>query len=301
MAAMAVHETRQTSTKAGARLREEVLRRRCPLGFTLIELLVSIAIIVILLSIGLLSFRQIAQESILAQAKNAVVTYAQMARSYALANHIETMLVVNPFNGRLEIWYLNPPVQGGDWDPLSSGVTGVNDEKTDGYAFAPVLDPGAALPLRGDGVPAAAVHPIDYENRDLADGEANLDNLTWAAFCFDEEGQLVRRTRRIATRTCYYRDGTPRPFPNRLEADASPNLAVSPLVEASDTPITSAPGFVISDTSRMELVLSPPGTVTAASLVNDWLRQTRDGGAYRTFAENLVLNRYSGQELVGAR
>ncbi len=298
---MATHDIEQASMKAVDRPDADVLRHRRLLGFTLIELLVSISIIVILLSMGLLTFRQIAQGAILAQAKNSVVTYAQVTRSYAMANHVETMLVVNPFNGRLEVWYLNPPSHGGDWDPLSSGVGGVNDEKTEGYAFAPVLDPGASLPMRGDGVPAAAVQPIAYENRDLAEGAANLDNLTWAAFCFDEEGQLVRRTRRIATRTYYYRDGTQRPFPNRLREDATPNLVVSPLVEASDTPITSAPGFVISDTSRMELVLTPPGTVTPASLVNDWLRQTRDGGAYRAFADSLVLNRYSGQELVGAR
>ncbi|MBN2561188.1 MAG: prepilin-type N-terminal cleavage/methylation domain-containing protein [Phycisphaerae bacterium] len=275
--------------------------RGVPTGFTLAEVLVGVVIVAILLSITGLAFRGLTESSVLAQARNAVVTYAQVARSYAMANHIETMLVVNSYNGRFEIWHLNPPPQGGRWDPLSSGDSSNPAElhKTDGYMLAPVLDASARMPLDGDGRPAAVVNPIDYEDRPTtgSDADQDLDNLMWAAFCFDENGQLVIRTRRIATRRYFLDDGeTPNPNANRLE-DGSPNLRLNPLVDGDDTPITSTSGFVISDFSKMRSVLDED-YVTPQELA-DWLQQTRPGGRYEKAAATVVLNRFSGDQLGG--
>ncbi len=270
-------------------------------AFTLMEWMVVMAIIAILFSIAGMAFRGAAAGSVMAQAKNALITYTQVARSYAVANHIETMLVVNPHNGRFEIWYLNPPADGGPWDPQSGGDPLVDPTTTaiDGYAFAPVLDTAAKLPQTPKDVPAAIVSPIDYDQRPLANNDNNYDNLTWAAFCFDEEGQLVIRTRRIATRTYLHRSGAFDPTANRLEIDASPDLTRSPLVDANDSLITSTRGFVISDAPKMKQALG--GFFTPATLVNDWLKKTRKGEYYRPFAETIVLNRFSGQQLTGAR
>lgn len=273
-------------------------RRRS--AFTLVELLVVMAIIAVLLSIGGLTWRKLSESSVLAQARNAVLTYAEVARSYAIANHIETMLVVNPRNGRFEIWRLNPPTHGGAWDPLS-------ETHSDGYAFAPVLDTSARLPLNGNKEPAAVVCPIDYDDPTYRptsgplDVERYMDAFRWPAFCFDEDGHLVIRTRRIATRTYYYPDGTPRPNPNRVR-DGSPDrslLQSGALVIGGvdgDTPITSTRGFVISDLSKMKLVVNTQ-TVTPTELVDNWLLLTRPGERYASFAATVVLNRFSGGQL----
>jgi prepilin-type N-terminal cleavage/methylation domain-containing protein len=280
-------------------------RRR---AFTLLEWLISITIIGILASLSTLLFRKAAEGSVMAQARNAVITYAQVARGYAIANHIETMLVVNPLNGRFEVWYCNPPTPGGLWSPRPSTLV-PDFANVDSYAFAPILDPSARLPRLPSGdEPAAAVSPIDYLNRPTAGGDPDLDNLTWAAFCFDESGQLVIRTRRIATRTFHKRDGSERAAAerNRLR-DETPDLTLSPLVNATgtpattDTPITSTSGFVISDVMKMRHVL---GAVPAdpLTLVNNWLTLTRERGSYQPFTQTIVLNRFTGQQLLkGAR
>lgn len=267
-------------------------------GFTLIEVLISVAIIGILVSIAGLSMRGLSDRSVLAQAQNAVLAYAQVARSYAVTHQIETMFVVNPMNGRFEIWHLNPPAQGGTWDPLS-------DFSPDGYAFAPVLDPSARLPLDGNGVPMALVSPIDYTGgtppwRPTSGGlatERYMDNFKWTAVCFDEHGQLVIRTRRIATRTFLYPDGTPRANPNRT-SDETPDLTIRPLVIGGtngDTPITSTCGLVISDLTKLRTAVDVK-QVTPEQLVDDWLLETRPGGRYSPFAITVVLNRYSGDQ-----
>lgn len=276
-------------------------------GFSLLEWLVTLSILVIMLAVGSVSLRALQERGVLAQAKNAVVTYAAVARNYAVANHIETMLLVNPYNGRFEIWHLNPPREGGIWDPRSSGDLS-DPAMADGYAYAPVLDGSAALPRRSDGRPTAAVHPIDYDDPTYRPtspdaNERNLDNLTWAAFCFDENGKLVIRTRRVATRSYRFRSGSLRPAAerNRLD-DESPDLALrltAPLVDVRDTPITSTRGFVISDVSKMKLAPGVGVNPTADDLVNRWLVETRLGGRYAGFAETVVLDRFSGQELVG--
>jgi prepilin-type N-terminal cleavage/methylation domain-containing protein len=285
-------------------------RTRRARGFTLVELMVTIAVISIIAGLGTFAFRGMREGAALAQAKNAVLTYAAAARTYAIANHIETMFVVNPYNGHFEIWYLNPPPNGGPWDPYSSGDLAQPD-LADGYAYAPhVLDAKAGLPLDGNGRPLAVVHPIDYNDptyRPLINDaeERNLDNLIWAAFCFDQNGKLVTRTRRIATRSSHLRNGRPRPgslqAPNRLD-DETPDLEIlktEPLVTVLDTPITSTRGFVISEFSKMKLVtgIMP----TPSELVNQWLFETRTGGAYVDFAETVVMDRFSGQQLTGEK
>lgn len=286
-------------------------------AFTLIEMLVSVAIISVLVTISALAFRKIAESNLLAQSKNAVLTYAKIARGYAVANHVETMMVVNPFNGRFEIWHANPAPLGGAWDPLSEVPL------TDGYAYAPVLDSGARLPTDARGRPLAAVHPIDYDavppppapptptrpqGADAA--ERNIDNFTWAAFCFDKNGELVTRTRRIATRTYTRRDGTARPLPNSAGGrnrliDESPDLSVltnPPGLMVTngadgDTAITSARGFVISDAAKMHQVLGSAVIVDPSVLVTEWLLKTRPSQPYAGFADTVVLNRFSGHEL----
>jgi prepilin-type N-terminal cleavage/methylation domain-containing protein len=292
--------------------RRRRLARRAS-GFTLIELLTVVVIVSILLALSGLAFRRITDGNVLAQARNMVVTYAKIARGYAIANHIETMMVVNPFNGRFEIWYLSAPSGGGPFDPLSE-IT------ADGYRFAPVFDSSAGIPVDGNGRPVAAVHPIDYADPDLSTpgnfyrstaadpDERNLDNLTWAAFCFDETGRLVIRTRRIATRTYTHRDGSPRlPLERNRLLDETPDLVVAPLVNGigtteplKDTAITSTRGFVISDVSRLRQVV-PNYAINADDLVNKWLVETPPNGRYASFATTVVLNRFTGQELIGGR
>lgn len=290
-------------------------RSRRP-AFTLIELMVVMALIAILLGVVTMSFRSASDSAVLAQARNTITTYAKLARSYAVANEIETMLVVNPHNGRLELWHLNPPPQGGVWDPISS-YDPTNPQRNDprlaeGYAFAPVFDSGAQLPTKG-GRPSVVVHPIDSYNFanqtylrpvNSPDPQRDMDNLTWPAFCFDASGRLVARTRRIATRLVGQN------IPNRLadgrlDPTLLTDLNISPVDRylvrggpSGDTPITSTVGFVISDASAMQSALPP--NPTPRELVDGWLRETIPGGAAETFSQTIILNRYSGQELIQA-
>lgn len=267
-------------------------------GFSLAELLISLLIVSILLGIGAYVFQRTVRSNILAQARNNLLTYVKVARAYAMANNIETMLVVNPYNGRFELWHLNPPADGGPFDPFSSGL---NPPQTDGYAFANVLDPSARLPLNARGVPAAAVNPIDYNDdvyRPTVDDpeEKNLDNLTWTAVCFAADGQLVVRTRRIATRTYTRRDGTlrmPASARNRL-LDETPDLSLSSIVTADDAPITSTRGVVISEFTPMAESLRG-AALNPVNLINRWLLRTRPGQPFEAFATTIVLNRFTGQ------
>lgn len=194
-------------------------------GFTLVELLVTISIIVIVLGVATTSLRGLGESNILANASSTLVTYAGVARMYAIENQVETMLVVNPVNGRLELWHANPPKQGGEWDIVSGGqdlmwLAPPSPPNTDGYIFAPVLDSSAALPIGGDGRPLVAVFPIDFDAVGPGPGflplrvdnlaapnvaappqaKFNVDNLCWTAVAFDPHGRLIQRQRRIATR-----------------------------------------------------------------------------------------------------
>ncbi len=280
-------------------------------AFTLVELMVVLTIIIILLGISAFAFRKVTDGTVLAQSRNMVATYAKIARAYAISNHIESMMVVNPFNGRFELWHMNPPYFGGPFDPLSTNAP-------DGYAFAPIFDSSARLPLDREGRPLAAVHPIDFAdpldpavpagpsyrlNTDDAN-DRNIDNLTWAAFCFDENGRLVVRTRRIATRTFTTRDGAPRiPSERNRLIDESPDLSVLAVfpptaqgVGLNDTAITSTRGFVISDATRLRFA-APDYNRNPFDLVTNWLLETLPGGRSTSFATTIVLNRFNGQEL----
>ena len=306
-------------------------------AFTLIELMVVISIIAVLATITTLVFQSATDGALLAQAHNTIVSYARLARSYAVANQIETMMVVNPHNGRIELWYANAPTSGGTWDPTSrfdptaAFPTPSNNEAwADGYAFANVFDSGAQLAADSSGKPRVVVHPIDFYDfvtntatrGSSASGtpEQNIDNLTWAALCFDANGSLVTRTRRIATRSYLLRNGTLRAnsggVPNRL-----PDGLIDPVTPANnavaswrhlvlggangDSPITSTQGFVISDADRMRRVLGD--NPAPADIVNLWLRHTltpRPGvdtaadiaASVSEFADIVVFNRFSGQE-----
>ncbi len=273
-------------------------------GFTLLELALVMAIVSLLLTLSAFTFRGVRDTSTLAQSKNMILAAVAITRNYAVANHIETMLVVNPYNGRFEVWHLNPPAQGGAWDPFSGGVT---PPFTDGYAFAPIMDPAAGLPLDGNRKPLAAVFPVDYDDpayRPLANTEPNVDNLIWTAFCFDENGRLVTRTRRIATRSYRYRDGSLRPAAqrNRVQSE-SPDLTPrdafppQPMVTFADTAITSTRGFVVCDWTRAQAVVG--AAPTPVELVAGLLRETRPGRRLSNIAETVLLDRFSGQQLVG--
>lgn len=319
------------------------MRFRGRSAFTLIELMVVISIIAVLAAITTLVFQSATDGALLAQAHNTLVSYARLARSYAIANQIETMMVVNPHNGRIELWYANAPASGGTWDPTSrfdptAAITtaGNNEAWADGYAFANVFDSGAQLAVDGSGKPRVAVHPIDFYDfvnnqptrgtSGTATTEQNVDNLTWAALCFDASGSLVTRTRRIATRTHLLRDGTPRQSPINLSSAGAPNrlpdgqprediktdtsiaFPYGNLVYGGtqgDSPITSTQGFVISDADRMRRVLGD--NPAPADIVNLWLRNTltpRPGvdtaadmaANVSEYADIVVFNRFSGQE-----
>lgn len=310
------------------------MRSRGRSAFTLIELMVVISIIAVLSTIATLVFQSATDGALLAQAHNTIVSYARLARSYAIANQIESMMVVNPHNGRIELWYANAPAGGGAWDPTSrfdpsaANLPATNNEAwSDGYAFANVFDSGAQLAVDSSGKPRVAVHPIDFYDfinnqptrgvSATATAEQNIDNLTWAALCFDASGNMVARTRRIATRSYLLRDGiTPRSNPNRLP-DGQVDTYVNPLSTNADdrhvvlggtqgdSPITSTQGFVISDADRMRRVLG--NNPAPADIVNLWLRHTlaaRPGidtaadvaANVSEFADIVVFNRFSGQE-----
>ena len=144
-----------------------------------------------------------------------------------------------------------------------------------------------------------------------------MDNLTWATLCFDAWGRLVTRTRRIATRSLLFRNGAPRGVDANRLPDGQPDLAIltdpNPSVpnilvhggNPGDSPITSAVGFVISDARRMSdrLGVDP----TPQDLVVDCLRHTvppeHDPGPVLNvagFADSIILNRFSAQELAEA-
>lgn len=309
---------------------------RASAGFTLIELLVTIAIVVIVLSVATLSFSRITQATALVTAANTITTQVAFARSYAINNQIETMLVVNPYNGRLEIWHLNPPPRGGPWDPYSRGDGTVNTPNnpppdyrppyTNGYAFAPVLNASVALPLDSDGVPLVAVFPFDFDATigvggpplrvnslsSPSDTRQNRDNLNWVCLCFDPQGRLVQRARRIATRSKFDEtyfgvvpnrrdDGTPDTSfqPPQLVAGGSANDGNKYVVDIRDTLLTSTNGFIVTDRRRMDQVLRMPSP-TPQQLMDPnsgWLPRTRPGGDLASFAQTVLLNPWSGAEL----
>ncbi len=295
--AMRMREPDMPTAEQGALLTQQWHARRGR-AFTLVELLVTVAIIAILIGVSSFAIQGMRKGNMAAQAKNAILAYTTVARNYAVANRVETMLVINPYNGLFELWHLNPPAQGGPWDPYS-------EQFPDGYVFANVLDGGARLPTDGNNKPLVAVHPIDFAEpgRPHAPDERNVDNLTWVAFCFDENGKMVTRTRRIATRSYRYRNGDLRPNRNRTDAE-KPDLSLVQtlgwLVDQNDTAITSTLGFIISDRNRMEDYLGKnPTPAQIADPAVGWLVELRPGRPFSQFGETVALDRFTGQMVAG--
>lgn len=83
---------------------------RCAPAFSLTEMIVVIGIIALLAGVATVSWKAATAQSVRSLAINTLTGYIGVARGYAMANRIETMLVINPFDGRLELWRANPPM-----------------------------------------------------------------------------------------------------------------------------------------------------------------------------------------------
>jgi len=268
-------------------------------AFTLLEVLIVVALVAIALGIVSLAFRKLGESNRMNVAVGTLTQYAAVARAYAIEHEIETMLVVNNVNGRLELWHKNPPPVGGTWDPLSV-VT------PNGYVFAPVFDSTASLPIGTDGRPMVVVHPIDYDAvadgvgtrlRDTAPNQENFDNLMWPAVVFDSEGRLVQVLRRFATRLPVDYQNNPVVNFNR-RADGTPNvgsMAPNPIyeVDLNDSRVTSTTGFVVSDRGKYEEQLTTPSP-TPLEIVNVWLVRAN---LFRDFVRFVVISPWSGRGL----
>jgi len=305
--------TQQSPICAGVRSRygrtEEspALTERC--AFTILEVLIVIAIVAIALGIVSLAFRKLNDSNRLSVAAGTLTQYAAIARAYAMEHSIETMLVVNNANGRLELWHANPPAGGGTWDPLSD--TTINPASANGYVYSPVLDSTASLPTGSDGTPTVVVHPIDYDAivdgigtrlRDTALSQENWDNLMWPAVVFDADGRLVQVLRRFATRLPVDYQGNATALVVNRRADGMPNVgsvAPNPVyeVDATDSRITSTQGFVVSDRAKYQEQLTTLYP-TPLEIVNVWLARARLFSDYVRF---VVVSPWSGRELAAAQ
>lgn len=274
--------------------------RRAAAAFTLLELMVVVSIVAVALGIVSLAFRRLADTNRLTVAAGLLTQYASVARAYAVEHGVETLLVVNNANGRLELWHANPPLLGGPWDPLSAAVP-------NGFVPAPVLDSTAALPLDGAGRPLVIVLPIDFDAvtdaggarlRAVSDNQASYDNLAWPMLCFDSTGLMVTRMRRIATRLPADYLGNAVATPNR-RVSGEPDVAASGYqVNATDSLITSTPGFVVSDRGKVEDVFAALGAnpPRPADIV-EWLRRCR---SFPEAVRFVFVNPHSGREWAAA-
>ncbi len=272
------------------------IRTRSRGAFTLIEVLLVCAIVAVALGIVTLAFRKLGESNRLSVAAGTLTQFAAVARAYAIENGVETMLVVNNVNGRMEIWHSNPNLAGGGWDPLSNSLP-------DGYVFAPILENSAALPIGTDNRPLVVVHPLDFDAvvdstgtrlRDIAATQENYDNLQWPAVCFAPDGRLVQVVRRFATRLQTDFTGAATPTPNRRPDGTPINTALLPSqVNGSDSRVTSTRGFIISDRSKAADVLVTPYP-TPADIVNVWLARTRN---FPESVRTVVISPWSGREL----
>jgi prepilin-type N-terminal cleavage/methylation domain-containing protein len=277
-----------------------------PRAFTLIEVLLTVGIVTVMLGIVTIAFRQMRETNAMNLAVDTLTRFAGVARAYAMENDIETMLVVNPVNARLEIWHLNPPEGGGPWDPLSGGT---DEPSINGYAYAHVFDSSVALPRGADGRPLVVVHPIDFDvvvpgddflRQRLPDDRQNRDNFRWPAVCFDPDGRLVLRMRRIATRVGTSADPLVDGYGNvaNRRPDGQPDLhrAAPPYqVDGSDSRITSTWGFIVSD--RQAFVTAVGGSdPSPPELFSNWLNTLR--GPNGAFARRIVFGRVSARPVV---
>lgn len=297
---------------------------RTPRAFSLVEMLVVIGIISLVAGIARISWKSATAQSVRSLAVNTLSGYLGVARSYAVANKIETMLVVNPWDGRLELWRANPPTgqqrnppwdesrvlsgqhpddlapvnhtiggnpppqfpNGGTWDVRSNGFgTGTPAERANanGYAFVPVLDNSARLPVDSSGMPKVLVFPLEFgiraidtdgngpggsypylpyepiaNNRPSATGRLLIDNLTWACVCFGPDGRLITRARRIDMNN---RGSVDRPdFPPRTALDDGADkysvdmtqMAETGNVHAYDSLLLSSAGLIVCERAAFE-------------------------------------------------
>ena len=113
------------------------------------------------------SWQRLSSRQIESQAVNTLVSFASVARAYAIDNHIETVLAVDP-NGTLRMYRRDVETEGGGWIPGD---------------FQPL---GRELDNLPEGLAAAPIDPIDL------DADANPGE-TWVGFCFDSSGRLIQR------------------------------------------------------------------------------------------------------------
>src|SRR5262245_15177892 len=73
-------------------------------AFTLLEVLIVVALVAVALGIVSLAFRKLGESNRMNVAVGTLTQYAAVARAYAIEHDIETMLVINNVNGRLELW-----------------------------------------------------------------------------------------------------------------------------------------------------------------------------------------------------
>jgi len=136
-------------------------------AYTLIEVLVVAAIISILLVVAAVSWQRLSSREIESQAVNTLVSYASVVRAYAIDNHIETILAVDP-NGTLRMYRRDVQTEGGVWTPSE---------------FQPV---GRELENLPEELAAAPIDPTDCDN-------GGNPWETWSGLCFDSSGRLIRR------------------------------------------------------------------------------------------------------------
>ncbi len=128
-----------------------------------------------------MSWRSIMDTNVEAKALNLLGSYLSVARSYAMANQIETVLTVEPNEGQIEIfawagWPTNDPNREGDLIQPNWW-----------YAYVPLVDETARLPKRGKGL-AVRIAPID-----CFETSVDLEAFARFAVCFDPKGKLVVR------------------------------------------------------------------------------------------------------------
>lgn len=265
---------------------------------TLVEVLVTTAIIVIIFGVVTLAFRKLADTSAVTTAVSTLTTYASVARAYAQENNVETLMVVNPVNGRLELWHEDPA----GFDPYSQ-------------QYVPFFDSTVTLPLDSNGKPLVVVHPIDFNVlvdgttrlRDTVDDPQgrNRDNMNWVAVAFDPEGRLVSRMHRFATRVDVGNPGTPyidrygRVSNRRVDGmpDYKREMPTMYAIDGNDSLIATTRGFIVSDRPKFQAEVrntDPP----PADVVTFWLNRLRTDAELAKFAREVVLNPNSGRDLV---
>jgi len=331
-------------------------------GVTLPEMIVVVGLISALAVVVSLTTRTFRDGSITSLAQNTLNGYLRVARAYAIANQIETMLVVNPYDGRLELWRANPPrgqqrnppwylgnpffggwidhpddvdgnsdnffqwPDGGEWDIQSSGSVNAGAllplrSLANGYIQVSLLDSAARLPVDAKGVPLVLVSPLDFAFRQgLTDSDNKrfaIDNLIWTAFCFDADGRMVSRVRRIDLneRGIPFAEQEYQPTPRRPVPVGGPNSSgysvdADEFNDRYDTPLYTTVGYIVSERKRFEAdwanystygnyagFLEPPQNEEnySANYIVNWLTNSLPREEKRPFAQPTLLSQWSGR------